>query len=67
MGGATVLQDDILIELAMTSPMGVFIAATHVGHLVYRDDPVLVVHLVQHFQAAAFGGPKVAPRTRIGP
>ena len=42
------MADDALPELALTSPKGLLITAGHVGHMVHRDDPMLVVHLVQH-------------------
>jgi pimeloyl-ACP methyl ester carboxylesterase len=34
--------------LALRSPKGIFVVAGHVGHMVHRDDPALVVHLIQH-------------------
>jgi pimeloyl-ACP methyl ester carboxylesterase len=34
--------------LALRSPKGMFVVASHVGHMVHRDDPALVVHLIQH-------------------
>jgi hypothetical protein len=34
--------------LALTSPKGMSVVASHVGHMVHRDDPALVVHLIQH-------------------
>ena len=34
--------------LALTSPKGMFIVASHVGHMVHRDDPALVVQLIRH-------------------
>jgi pimeloyl-ACP methyl ester carboxylesterase len=34
--------------LALRSPKGMFVVASHVGHMVHRDDPALVVQLVQH-------------------
>ena len=37
-----------LAGLALRSPKGLFIAAAHVGHNVQRDDPDLVVRLVEH-------------------
>jgi hypothetical protein len=37
-----------LAGLALRSPKGMFIAAAHVGHIVHRDDPQLVVNLVEH-------------------
>lgn len=42
------LRDNRLAELALTSPKGLFLAAGHVGHLVHRDDPALVVRLLEH-------------------
>lgn len=48
-GGVTaLLGNNRLAELALTSPKGLFVAAGHVGHLVHRDDPSLVVRLVEH-------------------
>jgi pimeloyl-ACP methyl ester carboxylesterase len=37
-----------LAGLALRSPKGLYLAATHVGHNVQRDDPRLVVQLVEH-------------------
>lgn len=34
--------------LALMSPKGMFIVASHVGHMVHRDDPALVVQLIRH-------------------
>ena len=34
--------------LALRSPKGMFVVASHVGHMVHRDDPTLVVQLIQH-------------------
>lgn len=34
--------------LALGSPNGMFVVASHVGHMVHRDDPFLVVQLIQH-------------------
>lgn len=49
LGGAMVrLQITHQTEWALTSPKGLFIAAGHVGHMVHRDDPALVVRLVEH-------------------
>ena len=45
---ADLFEDNRLAELALSSPKGLFIAATHVGHMVHRDDPAMVVHLVEH-------------------
>jgi pimeloyl-ACP methyl ester carboxylesterase len=45
---ATLFEDNRLAELALTSPKGLVIAAGHVGHLVHRDDPKLIAHLVEH-------------------
>ena len=33
---------------ALRSPKGMFVVASHVGHMVHRDDPELVVHLIRH-------------------
>jgi len=35
-------------EWALASPKGLFIAADHVGHMVHRDDPALVVRMIEH-------------------
>jgi pimeloyl-ACP methyl ester carboxylesterase len=49
LGGAMVrLQIKHQTEWAVTSPKGVFVAASHVGHMVHRDDPALVVRLTEH-------------------
>jgi hypothetical protein len=49
LGGAMVrLQIKHQAEWALTSPKGLFIAASHVGHMVHRDDPSLVVRLIEH-------------------
>jgi pimeloyl-ACP methyl ester carboxylesterase len=49
LGGAMVrLQMKHQAEWAVTSPRGVFVAASHVGHMVHRDDPGLVVRLIEH-------------------
>jgi pimeloyl-ACP methyl ester carboxylesterase len=45
---ADLFEDNRLAELALSSPKGLVIAAAHVGHMVHRDDPMLVVHLVEH-------------------
>lgn len=42
------LQAHDTAGLALTSPKGLFVAASHVGHMVHRDDPDLVVRLVEH-------------------
>lgn len=47
-GVSALLQNNQMAELALTSPKGLFIAAGHVGHLVHRDDPLLVARLVEH-------------------
>jgi pimeloyl-ACP methyl ester carboxylesterase len=36
------------VELALSSPGGLLITASHVGHQVQRDDPELVAHVVKH-------------------
>jgi hypothetical protein len=36
------------MEWAISSPKGMFVAADHVGHMVHRDDPGLVVRLLEH-------------------
>ena len=49
LGGAMVrLQIKHQAEWAMSSPKGMFVAASHVGHMVHRDDPGLVVRLLEH-------------------
>jgi len=47
-GAASMLRDNSLAELALSSPKGMFIAAGHVGHMIHRDDPVLVVRVLEH-------------------
>jgi pimeloyl-ACP methyl ester carboxylesterase len=34
-------------EWAMTTPKGLLVVASHVGHVVYRDDPELVLRLIR--------------------
>ena len=48
--GPDLLQrgENRLEELAVTSPKGLAIVATHVGHMVHRDDPGLVAWVIQH-------------------
>ena len=47
LGGAmTRLQIRHQNEWALASPKGMFVTAGHVGHMVHRDDPALVVRLV---------------------
>ncbi len=49
LGGVMVrLQMKHQAEWALTSPKGLFVAADHVGHMVHRDDPGLVVRLIEH-------------------
>lgn len=49
LGGAMVrLQIKHQMEWAISSPKGMFVAADHVGHMVHRDDPGLVVRLLEH-------------------
>jgi hypothetical protein len=43
--------------LALRSPKGMFVVASHAGHMVHRDDPALVVQLIHHLI-------KNAPRVR---
>lgn len=58
-GGVTrLLNNHHLAELALTSPKGLFVVAAHVGHLVHRDDPSLVVRLVEHVLKYASPPPK---------
>jgi pimeloyl-ACP methyl ester carboxylesterase len=47
-GASSMLGENRLAELALTSPKGLFVAAGHVGHLVHRDDPQLVRTLIEH-------------------
>jgi pimeloyl-ACP methyl ester carboxylesterase len=42
------LDPNELAGVALRSPKGLFLAAGHVGHHVHRDDPDLVVQLVEH-------------------
>ena len=51
------LRNNRLMELALASPKGLFMAATHVGHMVHRDDPMLVVRLVEHLLKHAASAP----------
>ena len=49
LGGAMVrLQIKHQAEWALASPKGMFLTASHVGHMVHRDDPGLVVRLLEH-------------------
>jgi pimeloyl-ACP methyl ester carboxylesterase len=49
LGGAMVrLQIKHQAEWALSSPKGLFVAASHVGHFVHRDDPGLVIRLLEH-------------------
>lgn len=57
-GVARLLNNNHLAELALTSPKGLFVAAAHVGHLVHRDDPSLLVRLVEHVLKYASPPPK---------
>lgn len=34
-------------EWAMSTPKGLLVVASHVGHVVYRDDPDLVLRLIR--------------------
>jgi pimeloyl-ACP methyl ester carboxylesterase len=52
------LDANELAGLALRSPKGLFVAAGHVGHMVHRDDPGLVVHLVEHVLRYAVTAPK---------
>jgi pimeloyl-ACP methyl ester carboxylesterase len=45
-------------EWALSSPNGVFMLAGHTGHQVHRDDPALVVRLIEHVLRHAFPAPK---------
>jgi pimeloyl-ACP methyl ester carboxylesterase len=56
-GALSLLRDNRLAELALTSPKGLFVAAGHVGHLVQRDDPALVVRLLEHVLKYASSSP----------
>ena len=42
--------------LALRSPKGMFVVASHVGHMVHRDDPAMVVQLIQHLIKSASTG-----------
>jgi hypothetical protein len=46
--GAIELDESELAGLALRSPKGLYIAAGHVGHMVQRDDPGLVVYALEH-------------------
>jgi hypothetical protein len=35
-------------DWAWTSPSGLFVTAGHVGHNVHREDPELVIRLIEH-------------------
>jgi pimeloyl-ACP methyl ester carboxylesterase len=59
LGDAFELDANELAGLALRSPKGLFVAAGHVGHLVHRDDPGLVVYLVEHVLKYAVTDPKV--------
>jgi pimeloyl-ACP methyl ester carboxylesterase len=59
LGGVMVrLQIKHQAEWAMGSPKGMFLAASHVGHMVHRDDPGLVVRLLEHLAWASATGAK---------
>jgi len=45
-------------EWALSSPNSLFILAGHTGHQVHRDDPALVVRLVEHVVRHASRAPK---------
>jgi pimeloyl-ACP methyl ester carboxylesterase len=48
-GGAMVrLQIKRQAEWALQAPNGLFVTTAHVGHHVHRDDPVLVLRLIEH-------------------
>jgi pimeloyl-ACP methyl ester carboxylesterase len=34
--------------MALRSPKGMYIVASHVGHMVHRDDPALVIDVIEH-------------------
>jgi pimeloyl-ACP methyl ester carboxylesterase len=56
--GAIDLGDNELAGLALRSPKGLYLSAGHVGHMVHRDDPGLVVYLVEHVLRYAVITPK---------
>lgn len=51
-GVMTRLQIKHQAEWAMGSPKGMLIVASHVGHMVHRDDPGLVAQLLEHVAKA---------------
>jgi pimeloyl-ACP methyl ester carboxylesterase len=57
--GAIDLGENELAGLALRSPKGLYIAAGHVGHMVHRDDPGLVVRLVEHVLKYAVTTPRL--------
>ena len=56
--GVIELDETELAGLALRSPKGLYLAAGHVGHLIHRDDPGLVVYLVEHVLRYAVTAPK---------
>ncbi len=58
LGDAIGLGANDLAGLALKSPKGLFVAAGHVGHMVHRDDPRLVVQLVEHVLKYAATAPR---------
>jgi pimeloyl-ACP methyl ester carboxylesterase len=58
LGDTIELDASDLAGIALRSPNGMYIAAGHVGHQVQRDDPRLVVQLVEHVLKFAVTAPK---------
>lgn len=59
LGGVMVrLQIKNQTEWAIGSPKGMLVAASHVGHMVHRDDPALVVRLLAHIAESVATGVK---------
>jgi len=56
--GVIELDETELAGLALRSPKGLYLAAAHVGHAIHRDDPGLVVYLVEHVLRYAVTAPK---------
>jgi pimeloyl-ACP methyl ester carboxylesterase len=61
LGDAIDVGPSELAGLALRSPNGLYLAAGHVGHNVQRDDPDLVVQLVQHILKFAVAEAKPRP------
>jgi hypothetical protein len=45
-------------EWAIGSPRGMLVVASHVGHMVHRDDPDLVMRLLEHVAKSTATGAK---------